>query len=124
MSFVYSGTKLFSRPCEDNIWTYQTGNNRRLEKINEKLCNFLSAPSSITVIKSRRMKRADEKFMHFRRTASKKKHLTELGRGDRIEKCILQKNECVDLIYLVRIRTCEGRGYEQLDFLRDGELWD
>jgi hypothetical protein len=80
--------------------------------------------SSIRVIKSRRMKRADEKFMHFRRTASKKKHLTELGRGDRIEKCILQKNECVDLIYLVRIRTCDGRGYEQLDFLRDGELWD
>ena len=53
------------------------------------------------------------------------KKLTELGTNDRtILKCILQKNEYVDLIYLVRIGTCEGHDYGQLDFLRDGELFD
>jgi hypothetical protein len=31
----------------------------------EELYNFSSSPSSIRVIKSRRMKRAEEKFMHF-----------------------------------------------------------
>jgi hypothetical protein len=73
LSVVYSGTKLFSRTCDD-VWTCQTGNNRRLEKIHEEeLYNFSSSPSCIRVIKSRRMKRADKKFMHFRRTASKKK---------------------------------------------------
>jgi len=66
LSVVYSGIKLFSRTCDDNVWTCQTGNNRRLEKIHEEeLYNFSSSPSSIRVIKSRRMKRAEEKFMHF-----------------------------------------------------------